>query len=266
MNNNPIGIFDSGLGGLTVAKELMSCLPHENIVYFGDTARVPYGTKSRSSIVRFSQENAAVLLKYKVKMIVVACNSSSSYAINALKKQVKVPVVGVIEAGVRGAAKHVNNKRIGVIATSATINSESYVKAIARSIKGAKVFTAACPLFVPLVEEGWVNNTVTKEVAKQYLRVLKTKKINSLILGCTHYPLLKPVLSQVMGESVSLIDSAKEVALVVRDTLNHYELLARRKVKGKPRILVSDRPQHFEVLAKRFLGKRFLDVRRIGYV
>jgi len=252
--NNPIGVFDSGLGGLTVVKELMRQLPLEDIVYYGDTARVPYGTKSRKSIISFSKENTKILLKHKVKMIIVACNSSSSYALDSLKKEFRVPIIGVIGAGAKKASVLTKNNKVGVIATTATIASGQYVKTIKDYKKSIKVFSKACPLFVPLVEEGWFNKPVTLEVARNYLEVLKKSGIDALILGCTHYPLLKNTIQKVMGKKVVLIDSAKEVAREVKQLLNEKNCRRTLKRKARYKFLISDRPQEFKRIAKTFLG------------
>jgi len=262
-SRSPIGVFDSGLGGLTVVKALMKTLPHEDVVYFGDTARVPYGTKSKESIIRFSKENAAILLKHKVKLIVVACNSSSSYALKALRGSVKVPVIGVIEPGVKKALAVTRKKSVGVIATPATVKSDSYVKAVRSMSRGVKVSSQACPLFVPLVEEGWFGRKVTEDVAREYLKNLKAKGVDTLILGCTHYPLLKGTLRKVMGPKVNLVDSAQEVAREVKALLGELNLGNAQKRKARYRFLVSDTPAHFQKLAKRFLGYNIGKVRRI---
>ncbi len=259
----PVGVFDSGLGGLTVVKALMKTLPRENVVYFGDTARVPYGTKSKESIIRFSLENAAVLLRHKVKLIVVACNSSSSYALTALRKAVKVPVVGVIDPGVRRALASTKKKKVGVIATPATVKSGSYTKTVRRMKAGVKVYSRACPLFVPLVEEGWFHRKVTREVAQEYLKDLKSKGVDTLILGCTHYPLLKGILRKVLGPGVTLVDSAQEVAREVKAVLAEQGLTSTAKRRADYRFLVSDDPRHFQKLAKRFLGYNVGTVRRV---
>jgi glutamate racemase len=254
INCKPIGVFDSGLGGLTVVKEIMRCLPEEEIIYFGDTARVPYGTKSRETIIKFSRENTDLLMQYDVKMVIVACNSSSSYAIPSLRQAFNVPIVSVIEPGARKAAGMTRNKRVGVIATTATINSGKYVSAIKKLDGSIKVYGQACPLFVPLVEEGWADRSVTMAVAEHYLSPLKKLKVDTLIMGCTHYPLLKEVLRLVMGLEVELIDSAREVAIAAKNML---EVVGYRENKSKgPRhhFLASDRPQMFERMAKRFLG------------
>jgi len=192
-----IGVFDSGLGGLTVVKEMMRQLPGEDIIYYGDTARVPYGTKSKESIVKFSKENTEILLKHKVKMIVVACNSSSSYALATLRRKYSVPIIGVIEPGSKKAVSVTKSNRVGVIATSATIHSGQYAATINRYDAKIKVFNQACPLFVPMIEEGWLKKQVTVDIAKEYLTKLKKLHIDTLILGCTHYPLLKPVIKKV---------------------------------------------------------------------
>ncbi|MCK5082803.1 MAG: glutamate racemase [Candidatus Omnitrophica bacterium] len=261
--NSAIGIFDSGLGGLTVVKELMRQLPSEDIIYYGDTARVPYGTKSKESIVRFSIENTKVLLKCKVKMVVVACNSSSSYALEALRKKFPVPVVGVIHPGAKKAVSLTRNKKVGVIATSATVASNEYVRTIKGYDKGVKVFTKACPLFVPLAEEGWFHKPVTVNIAKEYLASLKGKNIDVLILGCTHYPLLKGALQKAIGRKVALIDSAKEVASDVKAllTASGNRKLSTRNPQYK--FLISDRPQEFKRIAKNFLGREIKHITKV---
>ena len=249
----PIGVFDSGLGGLTVVRALKNILPQENIVYFGDTARVPYGTKSKDAIIRFSQDNTEVLLKHKVKCIIVACNSSSSYALSILQKKYRVPILGVIKPGARKGVDVTKNKRIGVIATTATIQSGQYTRWIKHFQKSAKVFTQNCPLFVPLAEEGWQNKKVTADIAGEYLAILKKRKVDTVILGCTHYPILKSVIQKVMGKSVTLVDSATEVAEEAKILLKEKNMLAKR-TRGKQNYLVSDKPQEFERLARHFLG------------
>ena len=253
-NNNPIGVFDSGLGGLTVVKELIRQLPLENIVYYGDTARGPYGTKSKESIIRFSHENTQILLKRNVKMVVVACNTSSSYALAQLRKHFHLPIVGVIDPGARKAAGVTRNKKVGVIATPATVNSHSYAKAIFGYDRAIRVSSQACPLFVPLVEEGWLRKPVTTAVAREYLRSLRKTGIDTLVLGCTHYPLLKSVLKDVMGAKVALVDSAREVASEVKRILEQRHLLRSSSARGRHRFLISDRPQQFEKTAREFLG------------
>ncbi len=261
-NNYAIGVFDSGLGGLTVVKELIRQLPNENIVYFGDTARVPYGTKSRESIIRFSKENVLFLLEQKVKMIVVACNTSSSVALPNLRRLFSLPIIGVIEPGAKKAVETTRNKRIGVIATLATINSGAYTKNIQGFNRAIKVTGKTCPLFVPLAEEGWFKKKATFDIAKEYLTPMIKAKVDTLILGCTHYPLLKSVVQKVVGKNVVLVDSAKEIAFKVKDILKEMNL--ERVKQGGPRrvFYVSDQPEHFLGLARRFLGYDIKDVKR----
>ena len=256
---SPIGVFDSGLGGLTVVKELIKQLPYENIVYYGDTARVPYGTKSKESIVRFSNDNTKVLLDHNVKMVVVACNSSSSYALDELRKKFSVPFIGVIDPGSKKAVNVSKNKCIGVIATSATIASNKYQDTIKVYSKNAKVFSKACPLFVPIVEEGWQNKSISINIAEEYLKELKKTKIDALILGCTHYPLLKKSIKTVMGKNVFLIDSAKEVALAVKSILEETNMVNDSKKEVKYKFLVSDKPQRFKMMASNFLGRKYAE-------
>lgn len=261
LNNNPIGVFDSGLGGLTVVKELIRQLPREHIVYYGDTARVPYGTKSKESIIRFSRENTQVLLKRNVKMVVVACNTSSSYALGILRKYFHLPIVGVIDPGARKAAEVTRNKKVGVIATPATVNSRSYAQAIFRYDRAIQVSSQACPLFVPLVEEGWLRKPVTAAVAREYLKPLRRSGIDTLVLGCTHYPLLKGVLRGVMGARVTLVDSARETASDVKRILRDKHLLRTSGGQARRTFLISDRPQQFEKTAREFLGYSILAVK-----
>lgn len=265
-SQHPIGVFDSGLGGLTVVKELHHHLPNEQVVYFGDTARVPYGNKSGPTIVRYSREIVRVLLKHKVKMVVVACNTASSLALETLKKEFDVPILGVIEPGARKASLVTRNKRIGIIATSSTVRSGKYVKRLKAIDKHIDVISAACPLFVPLVEEGWFNHTVTLQVAQQYLSGMKKHKIDTLLLGCTHYPLLKEVLFHVMGPRVQLVDSAQEVAIQVKELLTRRRMLRTELRPGRHLFIVSDDPKQFQRVASRFLGGGVKHVKRHVYV
>jgi len=265
-SQDAIGVFDSGLGGLTVVKELNHHLPNEKIVYFGDTARVPYGTKSGETIIRYSREIVRVLLKHKVKMVVVACNTASSLALDVLKKEFDLPILGVIEPGARKAAEVTRNGKVGIIATSSTVKSGKYAKKIVQFNRNIAVFSESCPLFVPLVEEGWFDHPVTYQVAEQYLSAMKKKKIDTLILGCTHYPLLKQVLHNVMGPKVQLVDSAQEVALQVKGLLTKNRLLRTRLGPCQHLFIVSDEPKQFQRLAMRFLGGGVKHVRRHIYV
>lgn len=262
--NYPIGVFDSGLGGLTVVKALMRALPCEDIVYFGDTARLPYGTKSRESIIRFSRENAGLLLRHRVKMIVVACHSSSSHALATLKAKFPVPIIGVIDPGVKKAVNVTERKIVGVIATPSTINSKAYAKKMREADSSIKVVSQACPLFVPLVEEGWFNTRVTLMIARGYLNTIKKAQADTLILGCTHYPLLKSVLRKIMGPRVALVDSAREVAHEVKSLLNAKEMARAGRHKARYLFLISDEPEHFRSSARRFLGCDIKNVKRVS--
>ncbi|MFQ5681423.1 MAG: glutamate racemase [Candidatus Omnitrophota bacterium] len=240
MDNRPIGVFDSGIGGLTVVKAIRRCLPKENIVYFGDTARVPYGSKSANTILRFSLDNTLFLLKKNVKVVVVACNSAASCALDKVKAYFRLPVIGVISGGARQAARASKNSRIGIIATRATVASQAYQRQIKKIRPGAQVFTQACPLFVPLIEEGRTKDKVTETIARDYLSHLIAKKIDTLILGCTHYPLLKPLIARIMGRGVRLIDSAAAVAAEVKDLLTEKDLLRPRNDRPKCDYYFSD--------------------------
>jgi len=259
----PIGVFDSGVGGLTVAKELISQLPGEDIVYFGDTARVPYGIKSRETVIRFSIENILFLLKQDVKLICVACNTVSSLALPEIKNHFKVPIVGVITPGAREAVYATRNKRIGVIGTRSTIDSSAYKKEIKQLDPFIKVTAVACPLFVPFVEEGWLSGSEVVSIAKKYLQPLKQARVDTVILGCTHYPLLKPVIRKALGKDITLIDSAKQVAVEVKEILTAEGLLnSKSGRKGRHKFYVSDNPKWFSGLAKRFLGVPLPNARR----
>jgi len=262
---NPIGVFDSGVGGLTVVKELIRQLPAEDIVYFGDTARVPYGIKSKETVIRFSIENILFLLKHKVKFICVACNTVSSFALPEIKNNFRVPIVGVITPGAREAVYATRNKRVGVIGTKGTIKSRAYEDEIKQFDPKVKVTAVACPLFVPFVEEGWLSGEVVTTVVRQYLKPLKAAGVDTLILGCTHYPLLKGVISEVMGKNVTLIDSAKQVAIEVHKILSNEGLL-NEKGKGERNFFVSDNPEWFSNLAARFLGAPVKNVKKVNNV
>lgn len=260
-----IGVFDSGVGGLTVVKELIRQLPHENIVYFGDTARVPYGIKSKETVVRFSIENILFLLRHDIKLICVACNTVSSVALPVIKNHFRVPIVGVISSGVREAVYATQNKRIGVIGTKGTVRSRTYELEIKELDPRVKVTAVACPLFVPFVEEGWLSGDVVLTVARTYLKPLKDAGVDTVILGCTHYPLLKPVIKEVLGKSVTLIDSAQQVAIEVKKILAaEGELSNERRARHK--FYVSDNPEWFSGLAKRFLGRQVKDVHKVNNV
>lgn len=255
MKQNPIGVFDSGIGGLTVLREITRLLPAENTIYLGDTARVPYGSKSKETVERYSFEVANFLLKHGIKMLVAACNTASAYAVPRLKKELDIPVIGVIEPGAMAAVKATRIKKIGVIGTEGTIRSSAYTSAIKALRPEAETFTKACPLFVPLVEEGWANDKVTAMVAERYLGELKNSGIDTLVLGCTHYPLLKDTIGEVMGEGVTLIDSAASTAEEVKRILMETGLL-NGSGHGSHRFFVTDSPERFLTVGRRFFGDK----------
>ena len=261
-DSRPIGIFDSGVGGLTVAGKMREILPNEHIVYFGDTARVPYGTKSKETVTKFSVENVEFLMEHNVKLVIVACNTVSSLSMEFLKRCFKVPIIGVIEPGARGAVSVTRNNRIGVIGTHATVSSGAYEKAIKKISARYSVWTQACPLFVPLVEEGWADKDVTKRVARIYLKPIKARGVDTLILGCTHYPILKGVLKKVVGKDVLLIDSAREVAGEAREILDAAGMLNKSASRGEDKFFVSDEPNRFIKIGERFLKRRIKCVKR----
>ncbi len=251
----PIGIFDSGIGGLTVARAIHRALPQEDLIYLGDTARVPYGTKSPSTVVRFACEDTQFLLQQNVKAVVVACNTCSAWALPMLEKRFRVPIFGVIAPGVQAALERTRNQRIGIIGTHATIRSKAYTSGILARSDTAQVFARPCPLLVPLVEEGWTHHPITHAVLREYLAPLLRQGIDTLILGCTHYPLLKRALRQATGPKVALVDSAESCARYVRDRLEKANLLnPKPRRTGGIQPFVTDEADRFAALAKRFLG------------
>jgi glutamate racemase len=262
----PVGVFDSGIGGLTVAHEVIKQLPHESVLYFGDTARVPYGPKSPDTVRRYSREIADFLRDQGVKSIVIACNTATAHALTALREQFDMPVIGVVEPGARAAVAVTTRGRIGVIGTVGTIKSGAYERAI-RAIDSDVFITArACPLFVPLVEEGWTDHDATRLVAREYLEPLIAADIDTLVLGCTHYPLLKPLLREVLGPDVRLIDSAEETAAETARTLAAANLTASGAADPTYRFVASDDPLQFLQLGQRFLGDAIegVEIRTLG--
>lgn len=262
----PIGIFDSGLGGLTVAHEVMRQLPGESFVYFGDTARVPYGPKSPDTVRRYSHEICEWLLDQGVKAVVVACNTATAHALPMLREELPVPVLGVIESGARAAVRQSRNGHIGVIGTLGTIKSGAYERAI-RELAPQVVITArACPLLVPLVEEGYLDKPATRMIARDYLEIMRDARIDSLVLGCTHYPLLKPLITEVLGPDVALIDSAEETAAETGRMLAEQGLAAKGGASPQYRFVASDGMQQFLELGQRFLGDAIdrVEIRTLG--
>jgi glutamate racemase len=256
MNRAPIGIFDSGIGGLTVARALYERLPHESTIYFGDTARVPYGPKSPDTVRRYSLEILHWLLGQGVKAVVIACNTSTAHALEVLQAESPVPVIGVIDPGARAAVAAPHQGPIGVIGTAGTIASRAYARAIQNAEPGAAVEQRACPLFVPLVEEGWFEHPAADLIAREYLEPLKRAGVDVLVLGCTHYPLLKPLLQRIMGPDTRLIDSGEETAAVVADAVRKAGLDAPHEGSPYHRFVVSDDEARFRQVGARFIGER----------
>ena len=253
-DSRPIGVFDSGLGGLTVANAIKEKLPNENIVYLGDTARVPYGNKSTFLVTGYATQITNFLLGENAKLIVVACNTASALALPALQSEFLVPILGVIIPGSQAAVHATRNKHVGVIGTTATINSNAYTQAL-RGIESSIQITAqACPLFVPLVEEGWLNGPVPSEITASYLKSINMENVDTLILGCTHYPLLKPMIRDHVNDNTVLIDSAETVAKETATILLEKKMSADSSNKGLLKCFVTDSPIQFESIAKRFLG------------
>jgi glutamate racemase len=262
LKHRPIGIFDSGLGGLTVVKAVQKELPNEKLVYFGDTARIPYGTKGPETIIHYAKQIVRFLLKReRVKAVVVACNTSSAWALKDLRKEFEIPILGVIEPGATAAVNVTRNGRIGVIGTEGTIYSGAYPEAIHELNPRFKVLTKACPLFVPLVEEGKLVGPLTEAVAREYLKPLLKAGIDTLLLGCTHYPLLKGVLAKVAGKKVKIVDSAEETARSLHRDLETHGVPMNGK--GGSRYYVSDLSRKFKEQAQRFLGRNIAKVEKI---
>ncbi len=263
MDSKAIGIFDSGVGGLTVLNEILKVLPHEHTAYLGDTARIPYGTKSPVTVTRYARQITSFLVKHDIKLLVVACNTASAVSLGVLKSEFSIPIVGVIEPGARRAATVTKNGRVGVIGTEATIRSEAYVKAINGIDPNIAVITRACPLFVPLAEEGWVDNEVAVLTARTYLKGFRKAEVDTMVLGCTHYPLLSGIISEVMGEGVTLVDSGQETARTIAETLRSLGILRASTERGEHRYYVTDVPDDFTKVASRFLDDALEDVQQV---
>lgn len=253
-DSRPIGVFDSGIGGLTVAREIIRQLPHEDVVYVGDTARVPYGPKSPETVLRYSREISAFLLEQQVKLVVIACNTATAHALEALRAELPVPVVGVVGPGARAAVAATRTGRIGVIGTSGTVRSGAYEAAIRRLLPGAVVISQPCPLFVPLVEEGWNDHEAARLVAFEYLAPFASAGVDTLVLGCTHYPLLKRLIGEIIGRNVRLIDSAEETATEVSRLLAERGLDAAADRRPARRFYATDDAAQMLRLGQRFLG------------
>lgn len=257
LSESPIGVFDSGLGGLTVAREIMRNLPNERIVYFGDTARVPYGSKSKATIVRYSRQIVRFLKTQNIKAIVIACNTATALAIDEVREMAEIPVIGVIEPGARMAAKATKNKKVGVIATRATIHAREYTNVLHRIDPEIKVLGQACPMFVPLVEEGWIHDSITDEIILRYLDDLLEHDVDTLILGCTHYPLLRSEIRKMIGSDITLINPAYETAIELAQMLRDHGLdnkVGKKTDEPNPyRFFVSDDAEKFTDFANSIL-------------
>ena len=258
-----IGVFDSGIGGLTVAREIFKLLPNESVCYFGDTARVPYGPKSPNTVLHYSREAAAFLMSQDIKLLVVACNTATAHAAEALARELPIPVIGVVGPGARAAAQKTRSGRIGVIGTAGTIASGAYDLAVRRLVPDARVYAQPCPLFVPLIEEGWLDHEATRLAAAEYLEPLHEVDIDVLILGCTHYPLLARVIQQTLGPQVALVDSAHETALEVRGLLEQNDLLRNAPEAPSHAFFASDSAMRFRQVSRRFLGDVKIGVKKV---
>jgi len=258
---SPIGIFDSGVGGLTVVRAIQAILPSERIIYFGDTARVPYGSKSQVTIRKYAQEDTAILMRYQPKMIIVACNTVSALALDVVRKAGgSIPALGVLEAGAELAVSVSRQKRIGVIGTQATVCSNAYACAINELDPDIEVHSKACPLFVPLAEEGFTDHPAARLIAGEYLREFDGHEIDTLVLGCTHYPILRGMIGQTVGPGIRIIDSAEAVARRAKELLAETGMLGMSGETPRPHLLVSDLPQKFGMLYRLFMGSDVPDV------
>ncbi len=261
----PIGVFDSGIGGLTVLKEIAKVLPGEDLIYLGDTARLPYGNKSAATITRYALEATHFLLGKHIKLLVVACNTASSVSLRTLEDRFRIPIVGVIQPGARRAVEATRTGRVGVIGTEGTVKSGAYLKAIRQIAQAVQVFPRPCPLFVPLAEEGLSENKIAQSTANFYLRGLKKFRIDILVLGCTHYPLLKRAIRKTMGSQVILVDSARETAREVLRVLKENRLQnSRRSGVGRRLFYVTDYPERFQKVGEKFLGEKLGKVIEVG--
>ncbi len=267
LKSAPIGVFDSGVGGLTVVREIMRQIPNERIIYFGDTARVPYGSKSKETVIRYSEQIVRFLQTFQVKTIVVACNTASAYALDTLEKNIEIPIIGVVKPGAKAAAEVTRNGKIGVIATEATIGSQIYTEYIKELNRDVTIYGKACPLFVPLVEEGLLQDPVTDEIARRYLAELIDIDIDTLILGCTHYPLIRSTLGRIMGEKVTLVNPAYETALELKEMLRAQELLNDEPPalgSNQYQFFVSDKAEKFVRFANSIIKYGILSAKAIN--
>ena len=253
MDKRPIGVFDSGLGGLTCVREIMRIMPHEDVIYFGDTGRVPYGTRERETLLKYVRQDIRFLETFDIKMIIIACGTASSAALPWISSEFGTEIIGVVEPAAKAAVKATKTKRIGVLGTSGTVKSRKYIEYIKSICPDAEVFQKACPMFVPLVENGYANMSVTKVFAEEYLAGIKDQNVDTLILGCTHYPLLKPIISEIMGDDVVLIDSGAAAADFALERLSSCDKLNQSSA-GNYNYFVSDSAETFAELGNMFLS------------
>ncbi len=263
MDKRAIGVFDSGVGGLTVLREIIEQMPFEDIIYFGDTARIPYGTKSPQTVIKYSHQNARFLSKYDIKTIVVACNTASSVALKDLKNSFDIPVIGVIDPGARAAVEKTENQNVGVIGTTATVRSSAYQDRIRELNPEISVIGNPCPLFVQIVEDGWEDSDVAELAARKYLIELVEHEIDTLVLGCTHYPLLRYTLNKVLGDSVKLINPAYETAKALKEMLTEKNMLRKNSKSPQRKFFVSDAPEKFRRIGGNILNMEISDVEEI---
>lgn len=263
-DKSAIGVFDSGIGGLTVTKEIMNQLPKEQIIYFGDTARLPYGSKSKETITMYSRQIIRFLQTKNVKAIVIACNTASAFALETVRKEIEIPIIGVVNPGAKAAAETTRNGNIGVIATEGTIRSGIYNEFLGEIRPDLRVFGKACPLFVPLVEEGWIDDPITREVVSRYIEELLYKDIDTLILGCTHYPLLRKVIREVVGDEVELVNPAYETARTLKQVLAEQELLSETTKTPEHSFFVSDGAEKFRNFANSILPCEIIETKDVN--
>ncbi len=261
--DKPIGVFDSGIGGLTVLKEIIREIPHEHTIYLGDTARVPYGIRSAETVIRYAFENTQFLFSKDIKLLVVACNTASSVSLEAVMQQTSIPVIGVIEPGAKAAVEVTQSGKVSVIGTEATVHSGAYARAIRQRDARIEVTSLACPLFVPLVEEGWIDGPIVKMIVEKYLSDINTGGIDTVVLGCTHYPLLKGVIADVMGDGVRLIDSAVETSREVSRVLRTLGLERAQDAGARREFYVTDSPERFSKVGEAFIGQKMEHIEKI---
>lgn len=263
MDNRKIGVFDSGLGGLTVVREMQKLMPEESVIYFGDIARLPYGSKSKETITEFSHQIMRFLLKHDVKAVIIACGTASSNALEDLQQTYDLPITGVVEPGAREAARTTKNGRIGITGTEATIRSGAYERLLKAADPKLEVYNRACPLFVPLVEEGWFQDEVTRAVVQRYLKEIKERQVDTLVLGCTHYPLLKRLIGEEMGEAVTLVNPSSSVVREMKQYLRQHDMQSET-ARGEYEFYVSDSTEKFRRFGQQVLEIQDLAVRKIN--